>query len=77
MKSSLARVWKSTRKHRFFAVAFAAALLNGRAAGHVHRDRLGQVDVLARSDGVGRLRRVEVRRRLDRHGVQLLLEQPA
>ena len=77
MNSSLALVWKSTRKHKLFAVAFAALSLDGGAAGHVHGHWLGQVDVLSGRHGVGRLRRVEERRAFNGHGVERLLEQPA
>ena len=51
-------------------------LFDRRAAWHIHGDRLGEVDVLARRYGVGRLRRVEYGG-VDSHRVQLLLEQPA
>jgi hypothetical protein len=44
---------------------------------HVNGDGLGQVDVLAGGDRVGRLGGVEERRGFNCHGLQLLLEEPA
>ena len=77
MNGSVARVWKSTRKHRWLAVAFAALCSIVMQPGTSTADRLGQVDVLARGHRVGGLDRMEERRALDRHRVELLLEQPA
>ena len=54
-----------------------AALGDGEAAGHVHRDGLGQIDMLAGVDGRGGLLGMEVGRAFDDHGVELLLQQLA
>ena len=43
-----------------------------RQPGHIDRDGLGDVDVLAGRHGGRRVLRVEVRRALDRHGVHFL-----
>ena len=54
-----------------------AALGDGLAAGHIHGNRLGQIDMLARLDSGGGLFGMEVGRALDHHGVELLLQQLA
>ena len=54
-----------------------AALGDGQAAGHIHGDRLGQVNVLAGVHGGGGLLRMEIGRAFDHHRVELLLQQLA
>ena len=49
---------------------------NRLAAGRIHRDRLGQIDMLARVHGGGGVYRVEIGRRLDDHRVELAFQQP-
>ena len=52
-----------------------SAFGNGHAAGHVHRDRLGAIDVFPRGYRGRRLLRMEIRRADDGHRVELLLQQ--
>jgi hypothetical protein len=47
MNGSVARVWKSIRKHRWLAVAFAALCSIVMQPGTSTARRLGEVDVLA------------------------------
>ena len=54
-----------------------AALADGEAAGHIHGNRLGHIDVLAGVHRGGGLLGMEVRRAFDDHRVELLLEQLA
>ena len=62
------------QKDQFLLRGFAPALGHGLAAGHVHRNGLGAIDVLAGLDGRGGVFRVEIRRRLNHHRVELLFQ---
>jgi len=52
-----------------------AAVGDRLAAGNVHGDRFGEIDMLAGGDRGGGLLGMEVGRALDHHGVQLLVDQ--
>ena len=53
-----------------------AALSNGLAARHIHRDRFGEIHMFARRNSGGRLLRMEVGRAFDGHRLDLRLQQP-
>ena len=63
------------QKDQFLLRGFAPALGHGLAAGHVHRNGLGAINVLAGLNRRGGLFRVEIRRRHNRHRVELLFQQ--
>ena len=64
------------QKHQFLRGGALACRGNCLAAGRIHRDRLSQINMLARVHGGGSVFRVEIGRSLYHHSVELPLEQP-
>ena len=65
------------QKDQVLLRGFASALGHRVAAGHVHRNGLGAIDMFAGLDRRGGVDRVEIRRRINHHRVEFLFEQGA
>ncbi len=75
-KNGLFRVWKSTRKHKLLLRGFLAQVRDQAAAGRVHGDGLGEIDMDSLFHGRRGLLRMEIGRRYDGYGLDAAFEEP-